>query len=201
MIKYDKIEYQTYLLKHSRKQNKGAVGNDTEKTKTYTAEWRFEQQLRNKIKDFGNIVEAQKYATKVVKSKTWRKLLDEKDRSLSTVNVVAKKRSTGRNTAGWARGNTVTLDMMCGLDEYTLLHEMAHCLGNWHHGRSFRRDLLKLVSRFMGSDAAKTLKASFKESKLPCGEPRKPLSFDAWQAARARAQHMLDVSGPPIKKV
>jgi len=190
-MNYDRIEYKTYLLKHDRKQNKGEVGNDTEKTKTYRAEWKFQGSYKG-IKDFGNITEAQKYADKVCKSKTWKKLRDEKGRRPNEVDVVAKKRSTGRNTAGWASGNRITLDMLAGLDEYTLLHEMAHCLGNWHHGRSFRRDLLKLVSRFMGTDAAKALKASFRESKLACGEPRKPMSFETWKAARDRARYALD---------
>lgn len=190
----DKIEYQTYLIRHEQKQNKGLSGPDTEKTKTYKAEWAFQGKYKD-IKDFGNIVEAQKYAAKVCKSKTWKKLFLEKGRKVSEIQVVQKQRSTGRGTAGWASGRKVTLDQLCGLDEYTLLHEMAHCLGNWHHGRQFRRDLLKLVSRFMGTDAAKALKAEFKERKLACGEPRKPMEFETWRAAKYRALHALDSKG------
>jgi hypothetical protein len=63
---------------------------------------------------------------------------------------------------------------------------MAHCLGHMHHGRSFRRDLLKLVSRFMGRPQANALKNAFKAHKLPCGDARKPLTFEQWKAARDR---------------
>lgn len=186
-----KLEYQTYLLRHRNNQNKGEYGSDTEKTKTYKSEWSFQDKCKT-IKEFSNISEAQKYAEKVCNSKTWLKLIEERNRKFSDVRVVQKQRSTGRGTAGWASGNKITLDQIAGLDEYTLLHEMAHCLGNWHHGRSFRRDLLKLVSRFMGTEPAKMLKTEFKKYKLACGEPRKPLSYDQWMAAKKRALHALD---------
>ena len=55
-----------------------------------------------------------------------------------------------------------------------------------HHGRSFRRDLVKLVSRFMGRPQAAALKQAFKAHKLPYGEARKPLTFEQWKAARDR---------------
>jgi hypothetical protein len=187
-MNYDRIQYQTYLLRHERNQNKGKSGNDTEKTKTYKAEWKF--QAKVDILEFDNISEAQKFANKVCKSKTWAKLCAENSiGNTKIVSVMSKQKNTGRGTAGWAQGNKIILDQICGLDVYTLLHEMAHCAGNWHHGRSFRKDLLKLVSRFMSRHHADMLKAEFKASKLKCGEARKPLSFDKWKAARARVEH------------
>lgn len=179
-----KLEYQTYLLKHSQKQNKGVQTKDSEKTKTYKAEWEFRKKV--KVRQFESIEEAQKYADKICKSATWEKIYNEKYSGTTRVSVQAKKRNTGRNTAGWASGSTITLDTRVGLDEYTLLHEMSHCAGNWHHGRSFRYDLLRLMSRFMGKEAANVLKKEFRGAKLACGEARQPMTYEQWLASRNR---------------
>ena len=180
--------YIDYLQKQKMVHNKGTYGKDSEKTKTYKCEWAFQREYQ--VKQFDTVRQAQKRCDQITKSALWAKLRDEKDRNIYPISVNPKQRNTGRNTAGWARGNTITLDLICGLDEYTLIHEMAHCLGNWHHGRSFRRDLLKLVSRFMGRDAATILKSKFKEKKLACGEPRKPMGFEQWVEAKKRMSKM-----------
>lgn len=197
-VKLDDL-YKDYLLRHQKNQNKGMYGKDSEKLKTYKSEWMFESEFKN-IKKFNSIEEAQKRCDQITKSDTWKKLREEKGRDIRPVSVKPKARNTGLRTAGWARGNTITLDTVVGLNEYTLIHEMSHCLGNWHHGRSFRRDLLKLVSRFMGKEAATILKSKFKKMKLACGEPRAPLTYEKWFAARLRAEHMLANSGAPLKK-
>lgn len=176
--------YAQYLYRHGRKQNRGrAFTRDSEKRKTYSAEWAF--QSVTTLREFENIEEARKYAKKITRSATWKKLLGQRQ----TVQdmTVRTKQKNGRGYSGWAQGNTIVLDSKIGMNEYVLIHELTHCLGNWHHGRSFRRDLLKLVSRFIGTYAAKTLKAEFKKRKLQFGEERKPLSFDKWLAARQRA--------------
>lgn len=194
---YDEIEYKTYLLKHEKKQNRGAKRTqDSERLKTYRAEWAFLSQFN--APEFKDLAEAQKYAKKIYKSKTWQKLWSEginKDVTrmfASNPGIVAKQRSSGRGTAGHTNGYTVTLDTKVGLNVYTLLHELSHCLGHMHHGRSFRQCLLKLVSRFMGREAASILKAEFKKAKLACGEPRKPLTFEQWKAARDRMSKMRE---------
>ena len=103
--------------------------------------------------------------------------------------VVAKQRS-GRGNSGHTNGRTVTLDAVMGLNKYVLLHELTHCLGHMHHGRSFRQTLLKMVGAFMGAKEKKLLKAEFKKRKLACGEPRKPMTFEKWNASRIRMQEM-----------
>lgn len=189
-----KIEYQTYLLKHEAKQNRGAkLSQDSERLKTYRAEWAFQRQYS--VREFNDLAEAQKFAKKIYKSKTWQKLWSDSDATrmkATNPGVVAKQRSSGRGTAGHTNGYTVTLDMKVGLNDYTLLHELAHCLGHMHHGRSFRKTLLALVSRFMGRDAASILKAEFKKAKLACGEARKPLTYEQWKAARDRMEMMRE---------
>lgn len=190
------IRYKTYLLKHKANQNKGTIGKDSERQKTYDSEWAFQRQVN--IQNFKNLGEAQKFAKKIYKSKTWEKLWRKGIETDVTrifgvsPKVVAKQRSSGRGTAGWTNGYTVTLDTLCGLNNYTLLHELTHCLGNMHHGRSFRKDLLSLVSRFMGREEAKILKSEFKKRKLSCGEARKPMSFEQWKASVIRMEKIRE---------
>ena len=107
--------------------------------------------------------------------------------------VVLKERNTGRGTAGWTDGWSVVLDSKAGLDEYTLLHELAHCLGHMHHGRSFRRALLELVGAFIGADAKKILKEEFAKRKLKCGKARQPLTYTQWKAARNKMEKIRNV--------
>jgi hypothetical protein len=188
------VEYKEYLHKFKRKQNRGAGGRvDSEKSKTYAAEHAFMRKV--KIKQFKSLKEAQKRAKQIYATKKWQKVWQlerDTDRVTSTLKrqpaVVLKERNTGRGTAGWTDGRTVTLDSHAGLDEYTLLHELAHCLGHMHHGRSFRRALLELVGAFIGSDAKKILKEEFTKRKLKYGKARQPLTFAQWNAARKKME-------------
>lgn len=186
-----RLEYQTYLLKHARKQNKGAgYTQDSERLKTYRAEWEFQRKFD--IPKFETIEDARKFAKKIYKSKTWQKLWEEgTEKDISRIfavspKVVAKARSTGRGTAGFTNGYTVTLDSIAGFDAYTLIHELSHCLGHMHHGRSFRKTLVALVSRFLGREAKNILTSEFRKSKLAFGEERQPLSYEQWMSARER---------------
>lgn len=187
----DHVLYSNYLVRHRQKQNKGAGGSrDSEMTKTYKAEWAAQADMRmmGLYPTFSDIKEAQRFTKKVCRSKTWAKLYEENRSYKPTDDLVVRLKMTGhgRKTAGFTNGRRIVLDPYAGMNVYVLLHEMAHCLGHMHHGRSFRRDLLKLVSRFMGRPQANALKNAFKAHKLPCGAPRKPLSFEAWKAARDR---------------
>jgi hypothetical protein len=189
------LEYKTYLLKHARKQNKGAgYTQDSERLKTYQSEWAY--QRRVEIPQFKDIKEAQKFAKKIYKSKTWQKLWNQGVTSdatrlfASNPKVVQKERSSGRGTSGFTNGYTVTLDSIAGFDAYTLIHELTHCLGHMHHGRSFRKTLLSMVGVFLGAEHKKILKEEFKNRKLAFGEARKPLSYEQWMAARERMEKM-----------
>ena len=117
-----KQAYNEYLRKHRFKQNRGANGrNDTEKSKTYQAEFAF--QRRYKVKDFKTIEEAQKRAKQIYKTKKWQKVWKLESRTnrdlMKQPAVVLKERNTGRGFAGWSDGWSVVLDSKAGLDEYT----------------------------------------------------------------------------------
>jgi len=186
--------YNEYLRNHAKKQNKGARGKDSERQKTYEAEWRY-QANHGSGREFTDINEVQKYVDKITKSKTYSKLVAEGSSierlfTNNRVKVATKYRNTGRGTAGQATQGHITLDTKVGMNEYTVLHELAHCVGHWHHGRSFRKCLLKLVSRFMSAADAQFLKEEFKAGKLSVGNARKPMSFDQWVAAKSRMEKM-----------
>jgi hypothetical protein len=135
--------------------------NDSGKSKTYKAEWKFQAKFKYDIVDFDNAKEAQKYMKRILKSKLWAELCGG-DAKIPDLEVVGFR---GR-TAGRAYGYKIQLCAMNGMDAYTLLHEMAHCAGHMHHDVSFRQCILRLTSRFIGVEAAKFLKKCFKEQGL-----------------------------------
>ena len=187
-------QYNEYLRNHAKKQNKGSRGKDSERQKTYEAEWRYQANFGSG-REFSTIEEVQKYVDNVTKSKTYSKLVAEGSNierlfTNNRVKVATKYRNTGRGTAGQATQGHITLDTKVGMNEYTVLHELAHCVGHWHHGRSFRQCLLKLVSRFMSAADAQFLKEEFKAGKLSYGNARKPMTFDQWVAAKTRMEKM-----------
>jgi hypothetical protein len=144
--------------------------------------------------NFADIAEAEKFAKKIYKSKTWSKLWKESINDNvakifdSNPRIVAMSNRNKKNS-GFTNGRVVTL-AQAGLNRYTLLHELAHCLGHMHHGRSFRQCLLKLVGVFMGADEKAILKNEFKRKGLASGNARKALSFDKWIAARDRMEDL-----------
>lgn len=196
----EKTLYQQYLMKHGAKQNRGHKSRDSERLKCYRAEWAFQGEMAKKgnpIPTFSDLKEAQKFAKKIYKSKTWPKLYAEagEEDLLNLFRykepvVVLKQKSSGRGMVGHTDGYSVTLDKYAGLDAYTLIHELTHCLGHMHHGRSFRKALLRLVGTFLGAEYKKELKSQFKKNKLACGEAHKPMDYDTWVASVKRMEKM-----------
>lgn len=192
----DELNYQTYLLLHARRQNKGAIGIDSEMKKTYRAEWAFVEKFE--VPKFASIEEAQRFAKRIYKSKTWINLWTKSVESdvglvLNPQPKVVQMNTRCKKNAGITDGRTVSLSLDTGLDKYTLLHELAHCLGHMHHGRSFRQCLLTLVGTFMGSEAKKLLTAEFKERKLAFGNARRPLSKEKWIESKKRMEKIRNV--------
>ena len=201
-------KYNDYLRKHSDKQDKGLLnGRDSERLKTYRAEWALSETYGYGIK-FKSIEEVQKYVNKVTKSKTYTALWLEayelrKGKDIgailrgTNVQVSSKVARNGEGNAGFAyiEENRIVLDTHTGMNEYTVLHELAHCVGYRHHGRSFRKTIMKLTSRFMGKEAADALKFEFKQRKLSFGEARKPMTFEKWTASKQRMENIREQGG------
>lgn len=184
-------EWAVYASKKISKIKRGRTrdtNRDSFMRKVYKAEWIFETPLRQKgkIRKFFTEEEAQKYADKVTKSKTWEKIKHPRAYADAGVKVASKK--LNKRLAGQAYMDRITLHSDFGMDEYTLLHELAHCAGYMHHDLSFRKALVALVSRFMGREEAKQLKAAFKKVGLQMRESKKVMMFDEWNKMRLRME-------------
>ena len=159
-------KYLSYLTKKETIVKTGRTSTrDSTRQKTYKAEWKFQSQFHDSIKEFTTEKQVAAYMKRVLNSKLWKDMTNGKHVSL-TVKAI------GHRTAGRAYGSHIELNNLHGMDQYTLLHEMAHCAGHMHHDVSFRLCVLKLVSRFIGRDAAKGLKTCFKEQKLKMSIPK-----------------------------
>jgi hypothetical protein len=167
-------KYAKYYMNKQRTAKNGGRSKtgyrDSDKTKVYRSEWAFQSKVN--IRQFDNLTEAEKRFNQIKKSKLWG--------DIGKSCYLVDNRRMGRATAGRAHiGGKIELGKT-GMDEYTLIHEMAHQTRNsMHHGVQFRIHLLKLVSRFMGREAASILKAEFKERKLKLSMP-KPRSPASW---------------------
>lgn len=154
--------YDTYLYKKAQVKRTGRTAyKDSTQSKVYSAEHAFVAKvIPRKFKDLND---AQSYLRKVLNSKTWSKLAGDK-----TATLMLKKNMGERSRySGWATyDGEIYLCPTKGLDEYTLLHELAHIAGHMHHDVPFRACLLALVARFMGRTSADMLKAEFRARKL-----------------------------------
>lgn len=167
---------QKYISYYNKKMDAIKLGGrngyrDSDKTKVYKSEWAMQKQV--KIKQFKDINAAEKRAKQIMNSKLWS---DLQGRQV----YIKNNRRMGRATAGLAHeGGKIELGTT-GMNEYVLIHEMCHQLPNcMHHSVQFRINLLKLTSRFISTEAAKILKAEFKERKLKIShsKPKSPASW------------------------
>ena len=182
----DYVNKKETLIETGRKNGKHS--RDSAKSKVYSAEFKYERTY-GYGKKFKNLEEAQKYCDKVLASKTWKKI------STAGVKNIALAEMSGSRTMGRAWSHNIDLNRKSGLNQYVLLHEMAHSAGNMHHDVRFRITLLKLVSRFMSSENAAYLKACFKEKKLKVTESSNIKSPEVWKKgydrlAAARKERM-----------
>jgi putative metallohydrolase (TIGR04338 family) len=136
---------------------------DSEKTKTYNAEWKLENEHPELIGPLNEFKDVEKFVKQVTASKTWEKV----SRYHGKVRVV-QSRNMGSRAAymGKSHGSWIEISPAFDFNKYIVLHELAHSAGHSHHHVTFRQTLLKLVSRFLGRETAAILKANFKEQGL-----------------------------------
>jgi hypothetical protein len=79
----DETLYNQYLQKHKRKQNRGHNSQDSERQKTYEAEFAMLRKVGNV--EYDSIEQVQKVAKSIYKSKTWGKLWSTMMSPLSSV--------------------------------------------------------------------------------------------------------------------
>ena len=151
-------------------------------------EWNFNARNGYGI-EFKDIKEAQKYCERIQKSKTYRDLNGQ-----YTYVVAKKDMGTRSQFSGMAYTNgKITLCPRGGMNQYTLLHEMAHQCGARHHDVKFRQILVKLVSRFMGRDMAKKLKQEFRNVGLKMSQTSTIKSPQRWLEDYYRMQRLREI--------
>ena len=190
-------KYLNYVTKVQRSNGLAVQGrsswSDSQRSKVYKSEWAFQRMFNSEIKQFENETEAKKYAAKILNSATWEKVKSQQAKSDIRI---AEKSFRGR-VAGQAHADgSIFLDSDEGMDEYTLIHELAHAAGYMHHDGSFVECLLKLVSRFMGPTKAKALKIEFKKRKVKLVVKNKtPKLPGAWLVMYERANKAREMKG------
>lgn len=156
---------------------------DSEKTKTYSAEWKLESEHPELIGPLENFKEVEKFVKQVTASKTWENV----SRYHGKVRVVQSRNMGSRASyMGRSHGSWIEISPAFEFNKYIVLHELAHSAGYAHHHVTFRQALLKLVSRFLGRKTAAILKANFKEQGLRV-TPSKPKDPASWLKAVERA--------------
>ena len=157
-------KYSEYIARKSRVKKTGRTNGsyrDSNRQKVYESEWAFQKQVE--IKKFATFKDAERRMKQIMNSKLWKELAGGK-----FVYLEQKRDMGGRSrTAGRAHyGGKIDLCPSSGMDEYTLLHELAHQAGAMHHDVKFRKILLRLVSRFMGTEAASILRKEMRSRGL-----------------------------------
>jgi predicted metal-dependent hydrolase len=162
------VKYAAYFAKKTKVKATGRTARkDSGMTKVYRSEWKLERQFPE-IRAKMSQKDVVKYFDRIVKSKTYQALCEKNTRATANPTLKIMKDMGGRSRiAGRATYlGELELSPSTGFNKYVIIHELAHLCGNMHHDVSFRQDLLKLVSRFLGVEVAKQLKANFKENKL-----------------------------------
>jgi hypothetical protein len=162
-------KYVSYVQKKQHIQKRGKVAfSDSSRNKCYTAEFSALRRFRAEggVVEELNAKKTDAYFKKVAKSKTYKDLCYNTEGSThGHTDPTLLIKNFGGRTAGTANSCGV-MRLQDTNSEYTIIHEFAHLCGNMHHDIGFRRDVIKLSSRFLGTKFAKILKEEFKKAKL-----------------------------------
>ncbi len=176
-------QYSNYVGKKNRVKKTGRTANkDSSRSKVYQAEWKFQETYDNE--GSMNLKAATNFVDRVTNSKLWKEF-----DAPEFIRVEMMRDMKYAATAGRAYGSMIKLAPSCAT-KYTILHELAHCAGFMHHDIGFRKTVLKLVSRFMGVQAAKDLKKEFKANGLKMTVKNKILEPLEWMAAKEKMQRL-----------
>ena len=179
-------KYANYWSKKQKVIKTGKANfKDAGRQNTYNAEFAAIAQYRAKYPNDVkfkrlNLKQSERYFKKIAKSKTYKLLCIKQDASKPGVGMPTLEKAHFRGrTAGQATyyGAMRLAETNC---PYTIVHEFAHLCGNMHHDIGFRRDVIKLSSRFLGTEFAKMLKGQFKKSKLKITVSQHIMTPEKW---------------------
>lgn len=160
-------KYANYVSKKTRQIKRNRLQNsyvDSGRNKVYKSEFATEAKFPECRKSMTE-KEVTKFFKRVVKSKTYQTLAQERGCSTPTLEFMKTVKYNAR-IAGQATRTRVRLQPSCGMNKWVVLHELAHTAGHMNHDIGFRQTLVKLISRFLGTEVAKELKRQFRQRKV-----------------------------------
>ena len=202
-------KYANYWSKKNKTIKSGKANfKDSGRQKTYNAEFQAIREYKNITLEESkrgvdedkrraqfkklNWKETVKYCKKIAKSKTYKKLCENTiGSSKGKLNVTIEKANFRHATAGQATWYGA-MRLKENNHPYTIVHEFAHLCGNMHHDIGFRRDVLKLSSRFLGTEFAGMLKQRFKDAKLKITTGSHIMSPEQWIASVVRMEKIRE---------
>ena len=191
-------KYANYWSKKNKTIKSGKANfKDSGRQKTYNAEFRALRAYKDKYPNdarfkFLDWKGSQKLFKKIAKSATYQKLCENQVGSNGGHKDPTLQKAAFRGaTAGQATwyGAMRLKEINC---PYTIVHEFAHLCGNMHHDIGFRRDVLKLSSRFLGTEFAGMLKQRFKDAKLKITTGSHIMSPEQWIASVMRMEKIRE---------
>jgi len=174
------MKYADYWSKKQKAIKTGRLQNsyvDSGRNKVYKSEWATEAKFPE-VKKSMTEKEITKFFKRVVKSKTYQ-TLSEKGSSNPRLEFMKTVKYNAR-IAGQATYGMVRLQPSCGMNKWVVLHELAHTAGHMHHDVPFRQTLVKLISRFLGTEVAKELKRQFRAHKVKMTVSQVIMSPEKW---------------------
>ena len=174
------MKYADYWSKKQKAIKTGRLQNsyvDSGRKKVYKSEWATEAKFPE-VKKSMTEKEITKFFKRVVKSKTYQ-TLSEKGSSNPRLEFMKTVKYNAR-IAGQATYGMVRLQPSCGMTKWVVLHELAHTAGHMHHDVPFRQTLVKLISRFLGTEVAKELKRQFRARKVKMTVSQVIMSPEKW---------------------
>jgi hypothetical protein len=174
------MKYADYFSKKQKAIKTGRLQNsyvDSGRNKVYKSEWATEAKFPE-VKKSMTEKEITKFFKRVVKSKTYQ-TLSEKGSSNPRLEFMKTVKYNAR-IAGQATYGMVRLQPSCGMTKWVVLHELAHTAGHMHHDVPFRQTLVKLISRFLGTEVAKELKRQFRARKVKMTVSQVIMSPEKW---------------------
>jgi len=155
------VEKKTRQIKRNRLQNSHV---DSGRNKVYQSEFATERKFPECRKSMTE-KEITKYFNRVVKSKTYQQLAVN-GHSNPTLEFMKEVKYNARIAGQATSYGRIRLQPSCGMNKWVVLHELAHTAGHMNHDVGFRQTLVKLISRFLGTEVAKELKAQFRQRKV-----------------------------------
>jgi hypothetical protein len=174
------MKYADYWSKKQKAIKTGRLQNsyvDSGRNKVYKSEWATEAKFPE-CKQSMSEKEITKFFKRVVKSKTYQ-TLSEKGNSNPSLEFMKTVNYNAR-IAGQATYGKIRLQPSCGMNKWVVLHELAHTAGHMHHDVPFRQTLVKLISRFLGTEVAKELKRQFRARKVKMTVSQVIMSPEKW---------------------